>query len=134
MLARSDLRGVADLASALAPPPDDPGPARAVRDIVADVRERGDAALRELTERFDGCRVDDLRIPAPDLVAALDDLPSEVREALEYAHGEIGSYHAAQRSGGFTLDRDGVRLTERVVPVARAGCYVPGGRAAYPSS
>jgi histidinol dehydrogenase len=134
MLARSDLRGVADLASALAPPPDDPGPVRAVRDIVADVRERGDAALRDLTERFDGCRLDDLRVPNAALAAALDSLASDVRDSLEYAHGEIGAYHAAQRIGGFTLDRDGIRLTERVVPVARAGCYVPGGRAAYPSS
>jgi len=134
MLARSDLRGVADLASALAPPPDDPGPVRAVRDIVADVRERGDAALRDLTERFDGCRLDDLRVPGSELTAALEGLAPEVRESLDYAHGEIAAYHAAQRNGGFTLDRDGVRLTERVVPVARAGCYVPGGRAAYPSS
>src|SRR6478752_4151476 len=134
MLARSDLRGVADLASALAPLPDDPGPVRAVREIVAEVRERGDAALRDLTERFDGCRVDDLRVPAVAVAAALDGLGSDVRESLEYAHGEIAAYHAAQRPGGFTLDRDGVRLTERVVPVARAGCYVPGGRAAYPST
>jgi histidinol dehydrogenase len=125
---------VADLASALAPPPDDPGPVRAVREIVADVRERGDAALRDLTERFDGCRVDSFRVPAADLAGALDELASDVRESLEYAHGEIAAYHAAQRTGGFTLDRDGVRLTERVVPVSRAGCYVPGGRAAYPST
>ena len=134
MLARSDLRGVADLASALAPPPGDPGPMRAVREIVADVRARGDAALRDLTERFDGCRVDDLRVPNSALTAALDGLDPAVRESLDYAHGEIAAYHVAQRNGGFTLDRDGVRLTERVVPVARAGCYVPGGRAAYPSS
>jgi len=134
MLARSDLRGVADLTSALAPPPDDPGPVHAVREIVSEVRARGDAALRDLTERFDGCRVDDLRVPTADLAAALEGLGSEVRESLEYAHAEITAYHAAQRTGGFTLDRDGVRLTERVVPVARAGCYVPGGRAAYPST
>jgi len=134
MLARSDLRGVADLASALAPPPDDPGPVRAVREIVAEVRERGDAALRDLTERFDGCRVGDLRVPTTDVAGALDGLASDVLESLEYAHGEIAAYHAAQRTGGFTLDRDGVRLTERVVPVARAGCYAPGGRAAYPST
>jgi histidinol dehydrogenase len=134
MLARSDLRGVADLASALAPPPDDTGPVRAVREILREVRTRGDDALRDLTERFDGCRIDELRVPAAEMTAALDGLPTDVREALEYAQGEIAAYHAAQRSGGFTLDRDGVRLTERVVPVARAGCYVPGGRAAYPSS
>ena len=90
--------------------------------------------MRDLTERFDGCRLDDLRVPGSELTAALEGLAPEVRESLDYAHGEIAAYHAAQRSGGFTLDRDGVRLTERVVPVARAGCYVPGGRAAYPSS
>jgi histidinol dehydrogenase len=107
---------------------------RAVREIIADVRARGDAAVRDLTERFDTCRVDDLRVPSSELAAALDGLSPDVRESLQYAHGEIAAYHAAQRTGGFTLDRDGIRLTERVVPVARAGCYVPGGRAAYPSS
>jgi len=134
MLARSDLRGVTDLASVLAPPPGDPGPVEAVRAILADVRVRGDAALRDLTERFDGCRIDELRVPPSALTAALADLPRDVRRALDYAHGEISAYHAAQRDEGFTLDRDGIQLTERVVPVARAGCYVPGGRATYPST
>jgi histidinol dehydrogenase len=134
MLTRSDLRGVADLASALAPPPDDPGPVRAVRDIIDDVRAGGDDALRDLTEKLDGCRIDALRVPATDLADAVAGLPSDVRDALEYAHGEIAAYHAAQHDHGFTLDRDGIRLTERVVPVNRAGCYVPGGRATYPSS
>ncbi|MFM8304457.1 MAG: histidinol dehydrogenase [Actinomycetota bacterium] len=134
MLARSDLRGVADLRSALAPPPVDPGPVEAVRAVLADVRARGDAAVRDLTERFDGCRVDDLRVPASALAAALADLSGEVRRALDRAHGEILAYHSAQTDGGFTLERGGIRLTERVVPVRRAGCYSPGGRAAYPST
>src|SRR4029078_10013061 len=98
MLARSDLRGVADLASALAPPPDDPGPVRAVREIAAEVREGGDAALRDLTERFDGCRVDDLRVPAVAVAAALDGLGSDVREGLADAHGESGADPRAQRT------------------------------------
>jgi len=134
MLARSDLRGVADPVSALAPPPDDPGPVEAVREILAAVRDRGDAAVRELTERFDGCRVDDLRVAPAALTAALAAVSRETRRALDHAHGEIAAYHAAQRSDGFTLDRGGIRLTERVVPVRRAGCYVPGGRATYPST
>ena len=134
MLARSDLRGVTDPASVLAPPPDDPGPVEAVRAVLADVRERGDAAVRDLTERFDGCRVDDLRVPAAALTEALGGLDLDVRRALDDAHGRIAAYHAAQRSTGFTLERDGIRLTERVVPVDRAGCYVPGGRATYPST
>jgi histidinol dehydrogenase len=134
MLARSDLRGVTDLESVLAPPPDDPGPVEAVRAIIADVRTRGDAALRALTERFDGCRIDDLRVAPADVVAAQRDVPTAVLQALEHAHAAIAAYHAAQRSDGFTLEREGIRLTERVVPVARAGCYAPGGRAAYPST
>ena len=134
MLARSDLRGVTDLASVLAPPPDDPGPVEAVRAILADVRERGDAAVRDLTERFDGCRIDDLRVPTSELTEALGNLDRGVRRALDDAHGRISAYHAAQRTDGFTIERDGLRLTERVVPVDRAGCYVPGGRATYPST
>jgi len=84
MLARSDLRGVADLASALAPPPDDTGPVRAVREILREVRTRGDDALRDLTERFDGCRIDELRVPAAEMTAALDGLlgPAE-RQSIE---------------------------------------------------
>jgi histidinol dehydrogenase len=134
MLARSDLRGVADPASALAPPPDDPGPVEAVRAVLAAVRERGDAAVRELTERFDGCRIDALQVPPSELTAALAAIPRETRRALDHAHGEITAYHSAQRDEGFTLERSGIRLTERVVPVRRAGCYVPGGRATYPST
>ncbi|GMU79797.1 MAG: histidinol dehydrogenase [Acidimicrobiia bacterium] len=134
MLARIDLRGVTDLASVLAPPPDDPGPVEAVRAIIAAVRERGDDAVRDLTEQLDGCRVGDLRVPEAELTAALSELPREVRRALDEAHGAIAAYHAAQRDDGFVLERGGITLTERVVPVARAGCYVPGGRAAYPST
>jgi len=134
MLSRSDLRGVADPGSVLAPPPDDPGPVEAVRAILADVRSRGDAAVRDLTEQYDGCRIDDLRVPASALTAALAGLPPATRRALDHAQGEIAAYHGAQRVDGFTLDRGGIRLTERVVPVRRAGCYVPGGRAAYPST
>ena len=134
MLARSDLRGVADPVSALALPPDDPGPVEAVREVLAAVRDRGDAAVREYTARFDGCRVDDLRVPTAALTSALAGLAVDVRRALDRAHGEIAAYHSAQRDDGFTLDRGGIRLTERVVPVRRAGCYVPGGRATYPST
>lgn len=134
MLARSDLRGAADPASALAPPAGDPGPVDAVRAILADVRARGDEALRDLTERLDGCRVDDLRVAPSRLDRARAGLDRDVLRALDDAHGRIVDYHEAQRASGFAIERDGIRLTERVVPVGRAGCYVPGGRAAYPST
>ena len=134
MLERLDLRGDRAGLGALAPPPAGDEPVAAVREIIAAVRERGDDALRELTERFDGCRVDDLRVAPADVQAALDGVPRELRAALEYAAGEIAAYHEALRPVAVALDRGGVRLRELVVPVARAGLYVPGGRASYPST
>jgi histidinol dehydrogenase len=136
MLSRLDLRGSgSDLDSALAPPArDDPDPIAAVREVIADVRTRGDAALRDLTERFDGCRIDDLRVPEKEILAALDDAPSPLRAALDYARQEITAYHEAQLGAEVRLERDGALLRELVVPVDRAGLYVPGGRAAYPST
>ncbi len=94
MLSRLDLRGYAGdftaalSVSALALPSegdDASDPVAAVREIVADVRARGDAALRELTARFDGCEIDDLRVPTAEVRAALDAASPELRAALEYA-------------------------------------------------
>jgi histidinol dehydrogenase len=136
MLSRLDLRGTdADLATALARrEQDDPGPVAAVRQIMADVRAFGDAALRELTERFDGCRVEDLRVPEKEILAALDEAPAPLRAALDYARDEITAYHEAQLGDEVRVERDGAVLRELAVPVDRAGLYVPGGRAAYPST
>lgn len=107
----------------------------AVRAIVGDVRRRGDAALRDLTERFDGCRLDDLRVPEAELASSLPSIPAELREALEYARDRIVAYHERQRvAPPAPLVERGLELRELVRPVARAGCYVPGGRATYPST
>jgi histidinol dehydrogenase len=136
MLSRLDLRGSgSDLAAALAPRiSDEPEPIAAVREIIGDVRTRGDAALRELTEQFDGCRIDELRVPEKEILAALDEAPAPLRAALDYARQEITAYHDAQLGADVRLERDGAVLRELVVPVDRAGLYVPGGRAAYPST
>ena len=136
MLTRFDLRGSIDgLDALLARDADaDDTVAADVRAIVADVRARGDVALRELTERFDGATVDDLRVDSVAVRDALDAIPADVRDALEYAAGEIRAYHDAQIGPVVDLDRGGVRLRELVVAVDRAGCYVPGGRASYPST
>ncbi|TML65535.1 MAG: histidinol dehydrogenase [Actinobacteria bacterium] len=137
MLTRLDLRGDdADVRALLAradagATPDD---LESVRAVIADVRARGDAAVRELTERFDGCVVGDLRIPEDALMVALDAIDDELRDALTYARDAIRAYHEAQGSAGLVFERNGVHLREIVIPVARAGCYVPGGRAAYPST
>jgi histidinol dehydrogenase len=138
VLSRLDLRGCADLAGALARPSEvdaDADALIAVRGILADVRARGDAAVRELTEQFDGCDLDDPRVPAAEFRAALDATPAELRRALEMAAERIRTYHALQAGAPEpALDRDGVSLRELAVPVARAGLYVPGGRATYPST
>jgi histidinol dehydrogenase len=136
MLSRLDLRGTnADLSPLTARGEAvDPSAVEGVRAIIAEVRGRGDDALRDLTEQFDGCTIDDLRVPGDELLAALEDAPSEFRAALEYAREEVTAYHEAQLGGDVRVERNGVLLRELVVPVDRAGLYVPGGRATYPST
>ena len=143
MLSRLDLRGCADLPGALARPhaehtADDDRALESVRSIIAEVRAGGDAAVRELTARFDGCALDPsspLRVPAEELRAALDAASPELRAALTIAADRIREYHATQFGApDAVLERDGVALREITVPVDRAGLYVPGGRAAYPST
>lgn len=137
MLARLDLRGfTGDLVAAVTRDRSDDQSAntRVVREIIDAVRTRGDAAVREYTKRFDGCEIDDLRVSSDEPKAALDAAAPEFRAALEYAATEIRTYHEAQRVNPVEMERDGVRVRELVVPVDRAGCYVPGGRANYPST
>ena len=136
MLARLDLRGFSgDLAARLARSrADGDAPVEAVREIIRNVRERGDAALREYTERFDGCALDSFVVDPQEIAGALDGVTPEFRAALEYTRDEIRAYHEAQQVPGIALERDGVSLRELVVPIDRAGCYVPGGRGAYPST
>jgi histidinol dehydrogenase len=136
MLARLDLRGfTGDLASVLArPEPGGEEPLAAVREIIADVRERGDHALRELTARFDGVAVDELRVGKGDLSAALAGLDPAFREALEFARAQVTAYHRTQLEEETRHEREGIVVRTLACPVDRAGCYVPGGRAVYPST
>ncbi len=139
MLARLDLRGNhRDLHRALEPPRaerSDDGDARAaVRAIVDDVRAHGDAALREYTERFDGCVPERLRVPSPDLDRALDGLARDVRDALEFAADQIRAYHRLQDVPEIRTVRSGIKAHEVVRPVDRAGLYAPGGRAPLAST
>jgi histidinol dehydrogenase len=138
MLSRLDLRGRAltpeELDAHFARPAADEGPLAAVRDIIDAVRARGDDALRDYTERFDGCRLDDLRVPQADLDAALAAAAPGFRAALELARDQITAYHRTQVAHEGIHERMGVTVRERVVPVDRAGLYVPGGRATYPST
>jgi histidinol dehydrogenase len=137
MLTRLDLRGVTDLAGILPRPAmaKEP-PTPAVQAILADVRARGDAAVREHTERLDGVVLDDLRVPASEIGHALESIPTGLREALEAARSGIEDYHRYQGGSSDPLpyERQGVVVTELRRPIARAGLYVPGGRARYPST
>ena len=106
-----------------------------VRPICDDVRARGAAAVVEYTERFDGVRLDDLRVPAARLAAALEALDPAVRAALEESVRRARLVHADQRREDVTTRLSaGGTVTERWVPVERVGLYVPGGIAVYPSS
>jgi histidinol dehydrogenase len=98
------------------------------------VRERGDAALMELTATFDGVHLDDLRVPAQILSDSLDALDPELRRALERAAEQVRWFHERARPADWEDERDGARMGQWHRPVQRAGVYVPGGKAAYPST
>lgn len=111
---------------------------RTVVDILADIRQRGDAALLDYTRKFDHLDVHDahhLELPQAELQAALSSLSHEQRDALETAAHRIRVFHERQRVEGWTYtEADGTVLGQRVTPLDRVGLYVPGGKAAYPSS
>lgn len=112
-----------------------------VAEILADVRARGDAAVLDYTRRFDGLEASSLaqlELPRAELQAALDGLPADQREALVHAAERVRRYHERQleacgRSFSYR-DDDGTLLGQKVTPLDRVGIYVPGGKAAYPSS
>ena len=112
-----------------------------VADILADVQARGDDAVLEYTRRFDGLAVDSmaaLELSQDELKAAFEAIPAVQREALEAAAARVRRYHEAQkRASGESWsyrDEDGTLLGQKVTPLDRVGIYVPGGKAAYPSS
>ncbi|SOD02630.1 histidinol dehydrogenase [bacterium JGI 053] len=129
----AELREMAAAAST-----DDPELREAVARIVADVAARGDAALLEYTRRFDGLDVpsaEGLRIGAEELARAAGAIDPELLGSLRRAAENVRRFHERQREHGF-VDwlADGSLLGQRVAPLRRVGIYVPGGRAAYPSS
>jgi len=137
VLNRLDLRGRTGAALTAELPRPDPGgegPVAAVRAIVDAVRARGDDAVREYTERFDGVRAETYRVPADEVRSALDAVPAELVAALTEARDAVRQFHEAQLRPDHTFRRGGITVRGRSVPVDRAGCYVPGGRGSYPSS
>ena len=107
----------------------------AAEKIVDDVRERGDAAVREFCLRFDGACPRDFRVPDELVAGALDLVPPEFLAALTQARDQIRDFHEREREQSwFTTRADGTMLGVKVTSVASAAVYVPGGRAQYPST
>ena len=103
--------------------------------ILAAVRNRGDAAIADFTEQFDGFRPLPMAVPQEELEQAWTTLPTNLRDALELAHRRITDFHQRQRPADLAVTGPhGEQLGRRWRPVQRAGLYVPGGRAAYPST
>ena len=119
----------------------DAGIEQRVADILRDVQVRGDAAVLDYTARFDGLQASamaELELTQAELKVAFDGLPVVQREALQAAAARVRSYHEAQRKASGESwsyrDSDGTLLGQKVTPLDRVGIYVPGGKAAYPSS
>ncbi|MET0117954.1 MAG: histidinol dehydrogenase [Sedimenticola sp.] len=109
-----------------------------VNEIIASIRSRGDEALLEYTNRFDGWQAEsaaDLEVPLSRLEQAWNTIPQDQRDALEHAADRVRIYHERQKGESWTYtEDDGTLLGQQVTPLDRVGLYVPGGKAAYPSS
>lgn len=109
-----------------------------VADVLKDVRHRGDEAVLDYTRRFDKVEADSiqaLEIPRQEWLDALNSLPPEQRTALEEAAQRVRIYHERQKAESWSYtEADGTTLGQKITPLDRVGLYVPGGKAAYPSS
>ncbi|MDD1729584.1 MAG: histidinol dehydrogenase [Methanospirillum sp.] len=109
----------------------------AAQNIINEVAERGDAALHDLSERFDKVSLDHLRVSADEIDTAYETVDPEIIEALTEAYARISSFHELQRQKDLWLagsEDDGITLGVKTTSLERIGMYVPGGRAAYPST
>lgn len=114
-----------------------PGVLQTVQEILNDVRKRGDAALCEYTERFDRLKLtaDTLEVSADEIAQALTEVDSETLATLQLAADRIAAFHAKQKEETWLCDDEpDIQLGQMVTPLDRVGIYVPGGKAAYPSS
>lgn len=131
-----DLRGADDDVRALLPRPRaalaEAG--ESVEATIAAVREGGDSALRELTQQLDGVALESLVIDPSDLKAAWEDLDPSVAAALEQAAAQVRAFHEHARPADWSAGSEGARMGQWYRPVQRVGVYVPGGKAAYPST
>jgi len=135
MLTRIDLRGVADVGAVLPRPAiADEGPVAAVREILAAVKTRGDDALREFADRFDGGAPEQFLVSREEMMAALARVPADLQDSLKASASAIEAYYQCQVGETIEHSYNGIDVRGVHQPVDRAGCYVPGGRGAYPST
>jgi len=108
---------------------------KAVDAIIADVRTRGDEALLDYTEKFDGIRLDQLKVGEPEILEAYASTDAGLIATMEAAADNISRFHTKQKRENFIVnEKQGILLGQRIIPLARVGIYVPGGTASYPSS
>ncbi|WP_297454396.1 histidinol dehydrogenase [Persephonella sp.] len=107
-----------------------------VKEILKNVKERGDEAVLEYTEKFDGVKLtpEELIVPFSELEKAYESIDEDTRWALEVAYERVRKFHEAQKENSFFVEEEGMLLGQKVIPMERAGLYVPGGKAAYPST
>jgi histidinol dehydrogenase len=132
-----DLRahqGVLELKDIPRPSAPDDETVERVRQIIAQVRDKGDAALRSLTEEIDGVALSSLVIGREEMEAAFHAITPELAQALTVAHRRIQQVYEAEVPTSSRVSSDGITVVRRNVPVRSAGCYVPGGTARYPST
>ena len=102
--------------------------------IVTDVRKRGDEALLQFSESFDGVRPDPIRVPQEEIEAARCELDPEIDESFRVAIENVRVFHEREMDRSWEIERDGATVGQRVRPLRRVGLYVPGGHGAYPST
>lgn len=113
----------------------DPAIDKTVMNIIADVRENGDSTLRSYTKQFDGVELDSFQVTKQERETASQTIPDHVKQALKKAKQNITRFHEAQIDRSWFLnDDDGNMLGQKVTPIDRVGVYIPGGKAAYPST
>ncbi|WP_457642783.1 histidinol dehydrogenase [Persephonella sp.] len=107
-----------------------------VKQILKDVKEKGDEAVIYYTEKFDGVRLrpEEFKVPFEEIEKAYESIDDDTRKALEVAYERVRKFHEAQIEHSFFLEEEGMILGQKVIPMERAGLYVPGGKAAYPST
>lgn len=107
----------------------------AVKEIMAEVRSNGDAAVIKYTEKFDGARLDHISVGAEEIEEAIDSIDQELLDILQQAKQNIADYHQLQLEKSWYVNKnEGILLGQQITPLNRVGIYVPGGKAAYPST